>query len=85
MRTPDMMMGCRLQAKQSVQGATDVVGAAEWRTLAALLAQMLGAYLTTLQGAAHHAVSAACNHLWAIAGSTALADDGCARLVAMCS
>ncbi len=71
MRTPDIVMGCRLQAKQSVQGAADVAGAAEWRTLAALLAQMLGAYLGTLQGTARDAGVTACNHLWAVAGNTA--------------
>ena len=52
-----------------------MAGTAEWRTLAALLAQMLGAYLTTLEGAARDAAFAACKRLWAIAGSTAIASD----------
>ena len=54
-----------------------MAGAAEWRILAALLAQTLGAYLATLRGAALDAASAACNHFWAIAGSPAVVNARC--------
>lgn len=65
---------CRWSAKQS-RVDNGVTSAAEWATMAALLAQMLGAHLTTLQGAAHDAAAAACNRLWAVAGATAGTND----------
>ncbi len=62
---------CRLAAKQSLEDV-GARAAAEWRTLAALLAQMLAAHFSSLQGAARNAAAVACDCMWTIAASADL-------------
>ena len=63
----------RLAAKQSLEDA-GAAAVAEWRTLAALLAQMLHAYLSAMPGTSRDEVVAASEWLWAPAASIGLID-----------